>query len=306
MSRPHPQSTNAVKPVRFERTFALRATPELVFEALTDSAALRVWFAEHAHVERRVGGAYSFHGVHTPGTAPQNQRLTAYEPGRRLAFTWTWDSFVGVVTLTLSPGNAAGTTALRVEHEGRGAIYESNEYTEFALLDFWRLSVGNLRQYLKTGQAALRPRFENKGERVELSIEIDAPAETVFAALTDPVKMDQWISTAARVVPEPGGTYTFGWAFGEPPELCGPRTLLAITPGRVVEHDWSHKNEPNTRVRWEIEPLGPERCRVTLTHLRPAEDDRTRRGYVGGWGAFLQMLKWWTEDPTSGDLRGHP
>lgn len=302
-----PDSAAATKPadsVRLEKTFTLRATPELVFEALTDAAALRVWFAEHAHVERRVGGAFEFHGVHTPGT-PSNQRLIAYEPARRLAFTWTWDSFVGAVTITLTPGASSGTTTLRIVHEGRGKIYDACEFTEYALLDFWRLSIGNLREYLKTGKAALRPRFENKGEQVRLSIEINAPAATVFAALTDPKQMDQWISTAARVVPQRGGEYTYGWAFGNPPEHCGPRTLLAIVPGRVIEHDWSHQSEPVTRVRWEIEELGPERCRVTLTHVRPAESDTTRLGYIGGWGAFLQMLKWYGEDPTTGDLRGH-
>lgn len=300
-----PSNDRAFQP-RLDKSFTLSATPEIAFDALTDAAALRVWFAEHVNVERRVGGSFAFHGIHTPsGSSPGSQRITRYEPGRLLAFTWKWDRFDGEVAISLAQGPRPGTTTLRVVHEGWGVLQESMEYTEFALLDFWRLSIGNLREYLKNGKAALRPRFENKGEQVRLSIEINAPAATVFAALTDPKQMDQWISTAARVVPQQGGEYTYGWAFGNPPEHCGPRTLLAIVPGRVIEHDWSHQSEPVTRVRWEIEEFGPERCRVTLTHVRPAESDTTRLGYIGGWGAFLQMLKWYGEDPTTGDLRGH-
>lgn len=301
-----PAATQAADHAKLDKTFALPATPELVFEALTDAAALRVWFAEHASVERRVGGLYAFHGIHTPGNpGPGAQRLTRYEPARLLAFSWLWDRFNSEVTLTLNDGDRPGTTTLRVVHEGRGLIYDTCEYTEFALLDFWRLSIGNLRAYLTTGKAALRPRFENRGEELRFAIEINAPASIVYAALTDPAKMDRWISTAAKVALESGGTYTYGWAFGNPPEHCGPTRLLQLVPGKLLEHDWHHQAEPITRVRWQIEELGPERCRVTLTHQRPPEDDTTRKGYIGGWGAFMHMLKWFNEDPEGGDLRPH-
>ncbi len=288
---------------KLDKSFVVAAAQDRVFEALTHSAHLRAWFAEHAEVEPRVGGRFAFWGVLTPWTPREaaTQRVTIFEPGEKLAFTWNWRACESDVALTLEP-NARGTT-LRVLHTGRGAVLETRENTEFAMLDFWRFAVGNLRSYLKTGRAALRPRFENQGVEVSMSIDIDAPASVVYAALTDPKQMDKWISTAATVDAKPGGTYNYGWNFGDPPAHCGPRKILAIEPGRVIEHDWDHAKEPTTRVRWEIAEIGPGKTRVKLTHRRPAEDDSTRGGYLAGWSAFLLMLKQYGEEPHATDLR---
>jgi len=293
----------APSPARLEKIFRIAAPADRVFRALTNPDELRHWFAEHAEVQLRPGGSYAFWGVLSPWTPRERatQKIIEVQPDRLLSYSWHWRELDGTVTLTLNSSGSA--TSLHILHQGTGSILDTCENTEFAMLDFWRLSIGNLRSYLKTGKAALRPSFENKGERVAMSIEIDAPPAAVYRALTDPGQMDKWISTAATVEPRAGGTYNYGWKFGDPPAHCGPRRILAIEPGRIIEHDWDHAKEPTTRVRWELTEIAPGRTRVDLTHIRPAEDDSTRGGYLAGWSAFLHMLKQFGEDPHAPDLR---
>ncbi|MBX3387876.1 MAG: SRPBCC domain-containing protein [Phycisphaeraceae bacterium] len=293
----------ATQNARFKKSFAISDSPERVFRALTAPDELRSWFAEHAEVEPKAGGVYGFWGTLTPWTPREcaTQRIIRIDPPRLLSYSWRWRELDSTVIITLD--GSSKHTNLRIVQEGTGKVLDSRENTEFAMLDFWRLSIGNLRSFLKNGKAALRPNFENKGDRVALSIEIEAPAAAVFRALTDPAQMDKWISTKAAVEPRAGGTYNYGWKFGDPPAHCGPHRFLAIEPGKMIEHDWDHAKEPTSRVRWEISEIGPGRSRVTLTHLRPAEDDSTRGGYIAGWGAFMHMLKQFGENPEATDLR---
>jgi uncharacterized protein YndB with AHSA1/START domain len=69
-------------------------------------------------------------------------------------------------------------------------------------------------------------------------------------------------------------------------------------PRRLVQSMralWSDdvKNEGFSRVTWEIEPIGDDSCRLTVTH------DQLREGaneqLYGGWPMILSGLKTWLE-----------
>lgn len=276
-----------------EASYAMPARRERVFAALTDAAQLREWFAEHARVEPREGGAYRFWGRHTAWIAREEQsdgRITAIDPGRGLTYVFTWRDTRCEVALRLEDdGPSASRLHVRMfAPEPRlGLAEECGWY----LLDFWRYSSGNLRSYLATGAAALRPDFPGKAEGVNLSIFVAAPPERVFAALTDPAKMDRWLSAQARVEPRSGGAYSFGWTLKDSRGVetpCGPQRLIELVPNRLIVHDWSHRDEPQTVVRWELTPEGSG-TRVRLTHnVSPSEP--LRGGYVGGWTSYLVEL----------------
>ncbi|MCH7876080.1 MAG: SRPBCC domain-containing protein [Gemmatimonadetes bacterium] len=62
-----------------------------IFAALTTQAELEQWFAEHARVEPKPGGAFRFWGrytVGTPGEADATGTVTNIGPDARLAFRW--------------------------------------------------------------------------------------------------------------------------------------------------------------------------------------------------------------------------
>ncbi|HJZ08500.1 MAG TPA: SRPBCC domain-containing protein, partial [Trebonia sp.] len=62
------------------------APPKVVYEALTDPAALRVWLAEHADVD--LPGTYEFWGRFTPDGAEPHQRVLHVDE-RTIRFAWT-------------------------------------------------------------------------------------------------------------------------------------------------------------------------------------------------------------------------
>ena len=62
------------------------AAPKVVYEALTDPAALRVWLAEHADVD--LPGKYEFWGRFTPDGAEPHQRVLHVDE-RTIRFAWT-------------------------------------------------------------------------------------------------------------------------------------------------------------------------------------------------------------------------
>ena len=70
--------------VRFVRTYPHSA--ERLWAAVSEPAELAHWFPSNVELERRVGGEVRFTG--DPYTEDWSGRVLAYEPPRRLAFTW--------------------------------------------------------------------------------------------------------------------------------------------------------------------------------------------------------------------------
>ena len=75
------------------------ASPKVVYEALTDPAALRVWLAEHADVD--LPGKYEFWGRFTPDGAKPHQRVLHVDE-RTIRFGWTVDGVESTVQFELA------------------------------------------------------------------------------------------------------------------------------------------------------------------------------------------------------------
>lgn len=61
-------------------------------------------------------------------------------------------------------------------------------------------------------------------------IEIDAPIETVWKALTEAEELTRWFSELARVTPGVGGSYWVSWGEGQ----SGESRVEAWEPGRRI------------------------------------------------------------------------
>jgi uncharacterized protein YndB with AHSA1/START domain len=81
--------------VRFERRFPHSA--ERVWAAVSEPAELAHWFPSQVDVEPRAGGRITFSG--DPNMPPSSGDVLAYDPPRRLAFTWGADE----LHLTIEP-----------------------------------------------------------------------------------------------------------------------------------------------------------------------------------------------------------
>ncbi len=281
----------------------LPATRERVFSALTTVPDLTAWFAEHAAVTPAAGGAFAFWGRYTYGTPEQahaTQQLTRFDPPHAISFSWTIDGVATEVTWAVSEkDDAADQSVLDVTH-----VFEHRPHApapEALVDDLWRLHLGNLAAHL-TGMEVLRPDFADPAPVIRQSIVINAPAERVFRALTEPAALNRWVAKDAHVDLVVGGRYDWGWTIARAGQVAatGPTTILALEPNVTLVTDWpdwrGDPTRPKSRVTWLLEPLGEARTRVTLVHdgFERAAD---LSDYPFGWSYFLGQLQQEAESP---------
>lgn len=288
---------------RYELPIALPADRARVFEALTEKQALQTWFAEHAEVEPRQGGAYRFWGRHTlgnPSSADADQRITRFEPGVALGFSWRLLGRDSEVVLTLKDddsdeGSGEGPkTRLQVAHrlESLPEMRRASELID----DLWRVHTGSLLHFIMDQDTIFRPDYADPDPRIRCSIEIEAPPATVFRVLIEPDYIRQWFGAPSPVVdPRVGGDYGFGYSYEldgrkvEPP----PCKIIAYEQDRrlaITWPDWrGDASVPDQKVTWELEDLGG-RTRLVLIHdgfTRPVDVS----DYPFGWGHFLDEIR---------------
>jgi uncharacterized protein YndB with AHSA1/START domain len=279
-------------------SFPLAASPERSFRALVDAGELEKWFAEHASVEARVGGAYRFFGGATLGAPKEQdatQRLTSFEPGRALSFRWTVHGVATYVAYTLKSGETADTSKLEIVHTVFGELPFRNP--KHVIADLWSTYAGNLREHLEGGRHVVLPDFSGAKAEVRVSIEIAAPPAKVFRALLDPALIDRWLGGAARV-DLASRTYSYGWKYDVEGRSVagGPTRILEMVENQKLVTDWpdwrGDAQKPDSRVTWLLEPLGPEGNRTRLTLIHDGFELVADRGdYQQGWGGFLDALK---------------
>ncbi len=134
---------------------------------------------------------------------------------------------------------------------------------------------------------------------VHAEIEIQAPPEAVFRALTDPAELGAWWGA-------PGAYRTFDWqvdlrpggAWSAGAENLGTGKLtrvageyLAVEPPRLLEYPWIPDWEPGLRtvVRMEIAPT-PGGSRVTVRHRGFLGHEAACRDHGQGWEHVLAWL----------------
>jgi uncharacterized protein YndB with AHSA1/START domain len=153
-------------------------------------------------------------------------------------------------------------------------------------------------KYAEPWTAALsdiKQRLETTMEKV-FEIYIRTTPEKLWEAITD-TEIRSKYTFGARVTSDftPGSRYEMsvpGLALGE------GENLEVDPPRRLVQSMvalWSDdvKSEGTSRVTWEIEPIGDDSCRLTVTHdqLREGANDEI----YGGWPMILSGLKTWLE-----------
>ncbi|MBZ5663988.1 MAG: SRPBCC domain-containing protein [Acidobacteriia bacterium] len=140
-------------------------------------------------------------------------------------------------------------------------------------------------------------------------IEIAAPIERVFRALTDSDQLMRWFTDASCPVKfwqmdvRLGGRYSYATekssivvngvsefkCHGEIIEIDPPRLLVYTWIG-----NWHLDPEKKTVVRWELAPIASG-THVKVTHSGLAQDPEARKDYSGGWPGVVEKLQQFAE-----------
>jgi uncharacterized protein YndB with AHSA1/START domain len=140
-------------------------------------------------------------------------------------------------------------------------------------------------------------------------IEIAAPPERVFQALTTAEELARWFGDSSCPVKlwemdaRSGGRYRYVTEEGtvvvnSVSEFECHGEIMEIDPPRLLVYSWiaNWHEDKNLRtvVRWELTPIAGG-THVKVVHSGLAHEDAARKDYGGGWPGVLDMLKKFVE-----------
>ncbi|SEQ54613.1 Uncharacterized conserved protein YndB, AHSA1/START domain [Lentzea xinjiangensis] len=194
-----------------------------VYQALTTAGELRVWLAEHAHVDLE-RGEYEFWGRYTPDGERGRQELLGAD-GTAVRFSW---SLYGTeYTVELGVEQRDGETliaATQSPYPDWGVGEERDEVVQ----TFWPLVLGNLVDHVEGRPVLGFCDFTTPEQRFEF--EIAAPPAAVVDALTDAGKFARWFGAGMEIEPHVGGRWTMGSLDEDP----NPAKIIALDEERFA------------------------------------------------------------------------
>jgi uncharacterized protein YndB with AHSA1/START domain len=249
---------------------------KVVYEALTDPAALRVWLTEHADVQ--LPGKYEFWGRSTPDGAEPHQRLLHVDE-RTIRFAWTVD---GVETTT--------QFELAEDEDGTLVTLSQSDLPSFedvladragargALHTFWSLAIANLADHLAGRE--LTPTCDFTSAELRASVVIDAAPDTVFDSMVQPEQFHKWFGAKVDIEPYVGGRFAMGGFDLDP----GGAKFVEFEPGRRAALRFAD-GETTT---WELDGSdGKTRLTVMHSGFDPANPPYPSwSGWLGGIAAL--------------------
>jgi uncharacterized protein YndB with AHSA1/START domain len=148
-------------------------------------------------------------------------------------------------------------------------------------------------------------------DAIVAEIQIAAPPERVFKALTDAGELQRWFNGGAecpvkfwKMDPRVGGQYSYETAKGSivvngVSEFECHGEIVECDPPRVFAYTWigNWHDDPksSTLVRWELTPQHGG-THVKVTHSGLASLPVARKDYSGGWSGVVEQLKKFAEN----------
>ncbi len=259
------------------------APPKIVYEALTDPAALRVWLAEHADVE--LPGKYEFWGRFTPDGAEPHQRVL-YEDERTIRFAWTVDGVETTTEFELAEDEDGTLVTLsQSDLPSFEAILADTAGARGALQTFWSLAIVNLADYL--AGRAMTPMCDFTSPELRAEVVIDAAPEAVFDSMTQAEQFRRWSGAYVDIEPYVGGRFAMGGFEMDPGQI----KFVEFEPGRKATLRFAD----GLLSSWELDGSDGK---TRLTSVQSGFDP-TNPPYPGwaGWLAGLAELRRYHELP---------
>lgn len=140
-------------------------------------------------------------------------------------------------------------------------------------------------------------------------IDIAAPAERVFKALSDEGQLQRWFGSPEcplkfwKMDARLGGRYSYETEKGSivvngVSQFRCHGEIVEFDPPRVIAYTWigNWHDDPksSTVVRWELSKKGTG-THVKVTHSGLADLPVARKDYSGGWPGVVEMLKKFVE-----------
>ncbi|HET9142647.1 SRPBCC domain-containing protein [Actinophytocola sp.] len=257
----------------------LPASPKIVYEALTDPAALRVWLTEHAEVE--LPDRYEFWGPSTPDGAQPHQRLL-HADERTIRFAWTVDGVETTTRFDLAEDeDGTQVTLTQSDLPSFEEVLADTAGARGALQTFWSLAIANLADYLS--DRALTPRCDFTSAELRAEVVIDAAPEAVFDSMVQPEQFHQWFGANVDIEPYVGGRFAMGGFDLDP----GGARFVEFEPGRKATLRFADGETTS----WELDG-SDGKTRLTLIHSGFDPANPPYPGWAGWLGGISALRRY--------------
>jgi len=157
----HPAKVEETGPVTVTRAATLRVTISSdavgIFDYLSDSKKLALWFPDQAIMEPQLGGKYYFRWTGTEGV--WSGVVTEFLRGNTLSFTWQPPNEASVTNVRIKLFPQGAETTVELSHSG----FSSSDALEKAVTN-WEFYLKNLKSVIEQG-ADMRGQMERKTTR---------------------------------------------------------------------------------------------------------------------------------------------
>ena len=268
------------------------ASPERVWQALTDPEEMVHWWCDCAEVRLEKGGRYAFGGRHVYGDPMETRAIETavkpgedfeivdFEPAARLVFRW---SLLGVETLVrYELENELESTRLTVTQTAR----VPPGWNPGSGPNWWWVALPSLRTFIEKGESDLR--IDYHGLRSAGAISLEARCSTfpwiIWHKLTSPTEIRRWWAPVIQLEPRAGGTFRLEL------DTMGPSRVLETSELSRFVHDWVWPGGAVGQIEWSLEET--ETCIILrVTDLGPWDPAISRDAGATLWGATLLQLK---------------
>ncbi|HEY3471108.1 MAG TPA: SRPBCC domain-containing protein [Amycolatopsis sp.] len=255
------------------------APPKVVYEALTDPAALRVWLTDHAEVD--LPGRYEFWGRHTPDGAEPHQRVL-HADERTIRLAWTVEGVETISQIELADDEDGTLVTLsQSDLPSFEDIIADKAGARGALQTFWSLAIANLADYLSGRE--LTPKCDFTSTELRASVVIDAAPDEVFDSMIQPARFREWFGANVDIEPRLGGRFAMGGFELDP----GGAKFVEFEPGRKATLLFAD----GITDTWELEGSAGK-TRLTLVESGFDPDNPPYPGWAGWLGGIAALRRY--------------
>jgi len=136
-----------------EQSVTIKASPEMVFKAITDARELARWFPSTAESDPRPGGAfkYTFKNENAQHDHVREGRYLEVVPTKMVRYPWHMSPGDTPTTVEFTLASAGKETTLSLIHSGWGMGSELDNTVEMHVKG-WGFFLQNLKSYVEEGK----------------------------------------------------------------------------------------------------------------------------------------------------------
>jgi uncharacterized protein YndB with AHSA1/START domain len=129
------------EPFVIERTYL--APAEKVWKAITEKEKMKQWYFDIKEFKPEVGCEFKFSAGSDEKKYLHRCKITEVHPGNKLAYSWRYDGYEGMSSVTFELSGEGTSTKVKLTHEGLETFPSNNpDFAKESFKEGWTFIIG--------------------------------------------------------------------------------------------------------------------------------------------------------------------